>query len=554
MVVRSLIPLQKKGLIIAFVLVLLSKPDYLNGQGTNYQYYYRVYFTDKGENIISNFTPLELLSERAVKRREKAGIPVPDIRDIPVSETYIDLIASFGFRLHCTSKWMNSALFRTETLSDLNSLTSLPFVLDVKIVKSPSTKSHFKDKLDFTYEISDPSGYDRPLSMVNGFPLHHSGYTGKGILIAILDGGFLYSDKASSLTSLRSRKGIKGTYDFVSNNKLVYDYHYHGTSVLSVLSGNIPGVIEGTAPGADFLLLRTEDSGSEFPVEEDFWVAGAEYADSAGADIISSSLGYSTFDDPSLGYKYSDMDGNTTFITRAADIAASRGILVFTSAGNERNKEWIHIIAPSDGDSVIAIGAVDGNNMTSAFSSSGPSADGRIKPDNVAMGVNIPVQISQDIIARSSGTSFSCPVVSGITACLMQAVPKAINSEIIKVLHSAADRFGKPDSLYGYGIPDMVLALSKLQDTYVAKPDTESVISPNPSTGDIEITFRHTPEKLTVEIFSGNGRLIFKNVFPEYTGRSIRIDQLQNRDQGLYIVRLITGNGTFVHKVIKINN
>ncbi len=203
--------------------------------------------------------------------------------------------------------------------------------------------------------------------MVNGYPLHNSGYDGTGILIAVLDGGFTYADKATSLAALRNRNGIKYTYDFVNRNQYVYSYHTHGTSVLSVLAGQISGAIQGTAPDADFLLLRTEDVSSEFPVEEDFWAAGAEFADSAGADIISSSLGYCTFDDFVMNYKFSDLDGNTAFVTRAADIAASKGILVVNSAGNERNKTWLRIIAPSDGDSVLAAGAVDGNNIISVI-------------------------------------------------------------------------------------------------------------------------------------------------------------------------------------------
>jgi serine protease AprX len=545
---------QTKGLIIAFVLVFLFKTEYLCGQESIYFYYYRVYFRDKGDNDPSGFSSGELLSERAIKRREKAGIPVPDLMDIPVFRGYIDQVSELGFTFHCASKWMNSALFKTQTPANTNLLLAFPFVLDVKIVKSPTAKkSQFIDKLDFPSVQAD-SPYDRPITMVNGYPLHSSGFTGKGILIALLDGGFLYTDNASSLVNLRNRNGIKGAYDFVRKNKFVYNYSNHGTAVLSVLAGKIPEVIEGTSQGADYLLLRTEDTGSEFPVEEDFWVAGAEFADSSGADIISSSLGYANFDDHSLDYKYSDMNGNTAFITKAADIAASKGILVVNSAGNERSKKWIRIIAPSDGYAVVAVGAVDANNLISDFSSSGPSADGRVKPDNAAMGVSIPVQNDPNTITRSSGTSFSCPVLSGMSACLMQAVPKALNSDIIKVLHSSADRFEKPDSLYGYGIPDMADALTKLQDFFVKVPEEETFVSPNPTTGDIEINFRSAPEMLIIEIYSASGKVVFNKKYPEYAGRTLRISELQYREQGIYFVRLITGNGTFVNKVIKINN
>jgi serine protease AprX len=553
MVITTFTLFYKKVLIFAFFFLLLSNRINLNGQGTAFQYFYRVYFVDKGNNSISNYIPGQLLSERAIARREKAGIQALHITDLPVFNGYYNQIITSGLKLHCTSKWMNTALFKSEEMIDINILLSLPYVQDVKIVKHPAPKSILYNKLDFSYDITAQE-YDRPLTMINGRALHQSGFTGNGILIAVLDGGFLYTDNASSLTALRTRKGIISTYDFVLNDNQVYNYHNHGTSVLSVLAGNIPGLIAGTAPGADFLLLRTEDTSSEFPVEEDYWAAAAEYADSAGVDIISSSLGYSTFDDSSMDYKYSDMDGNSAFITLAADIAVSKGILVFNSAGNERNNSWRYITAPSDGYNVLAIGAVDANNAISNFSSAGPSADNRIKPDLVAMGVTVPVQVNAQIIAGANGTSFSCPVLSGITACLLQAVPKATVTEVIQTLHTSSDRYHRPDSLYGFGIPDMVQALSKLQEKHAELPDKESVISPNPTSGSIEISFKQPPGALTIEIYSSTGKLISKQVYPQYAGHYVRVNELQRREQGIYIIRLITGNSTFVHKVIKINN
>ena len=541
-----------KGMKIAFTLLLLSAANWLHGQGLTYSCYYRVYLRDKGENATGNYTAGDLLSTRALDRRQKAGIPVPDFRDIPVNMSYLNQISDSGFKLHCTSKWMNTALFKTQSPSDINPILALPFVTEVKIVKTPGKKNSFNDKLEFQVEQADLPPYDRPVTMVNGYSLHNSGYDGKGILIAVLDGGFINADQISSLNDLRNREGIKATYDFVENNGFVYGFHNHGTAVLSVLAGKIPGWIEGTAPGADYLLLKTEDVESEFSCEEDFWAAGAEFADSAGADIISSSLGYYNFDDSTLNYKYSDLNGNNAFVTRVADIAASKGILVVNSAGNERNKEWKRIIFPSDGDSVLAVGAVDGNNLISTFSSAGPSADRRIKPDNVTMGVSVPVQTSATSIGRSNGTSFSCPVLSGMAACLMQAVPRALNSNVIEALHSGGDKHNSPDSLYGYGIPDMVIALTKLQDLYVKVPDEETIAGPNPTTGDIEIIFRQPPENLTIEIISMTGKIIFRKDFPDYAGRTLRITELQNKEQGVYFIRLIKAYGVNVHKIIKL--
>jgi hypothetical protein len=524
------------------------------GQEPIYSYYYRVYLRDKGDNSTGKYSTLDLLSLKAVNRRLKSGIKVPDFRDFPVNKSYVNKITLLGLKLHTTSKWMNTALFKSQSAFDINALLNLPFVSNVKIVKTPSKKNGLSNKLNFQVTQTDFPPYDQPLTMINGLRIHDSGYDGKNILIAILDGGFLNSDVISSLSDLRSRKGIRKTYDFVKNTGSVYNASTHGTAVLSVLAGKITGQIEGSAPGADYLLLKTEDVESEYPCEEDFWAAGAEFADSTGADIISSSLGYFNFDDPSLNYKYSDLDGNTAFVTKVADIAASKGILVVNSAGNERDKVWKSILLPSDGDSVIAVGAVDGFGMISDFSSSGPAADKRIKPDNVAMGVNVTVQASENLIGRSSGTSFSCPVLSGIAACLIQAVPLALNSDIINVLHSSGDRYSSPDSLYGYGIPDIVHALDELQKKYVIVPEEGIIMYPNPTTGQFEITYSTSPEKVTIEIFSLTGKLLFKEKYADFAGRSIVITDLKNSRQGIYLVRITDPSGVHVRRIVKLKN
>lgn len=536
------------------ILLLAAATNRLDGQDTVYPYFYRVYFKDKGENISAGYSASDLLSPRAIVRRQKAGILTPDTRDLPISKSYLERISRLGLKLHTTSKWMNTALFKTQSAFDINTLLSLTFVSDVKPVKIPGKKSGYNNKLDFQMIKDDFPAYDRPLTMINGNQMHVSGYDGKNILIAILDGGFLNTELISSLSSLHSRNGIRNTYDFVKNKRSVFDASGHGTAVLSVLAGMIPGLIEGTAPGADYLLLKTEDVESEFPCEEDFWTAGAEYADSAGAEIISSSLGYFNFDDPALNYKISDLDGNTAFITRAADIAASKGMLVINSAGNERIRAWNRIIFPSDGDSVVAAGAVDGNGYISDFSSAGPSSDGRIKPDNAAMGVSVAVQTSESQIGRANGTSFSCPVLSGISACLMQAVPKALNGDIINVLHSCADRYSDPDSLYGYGIPDIVKALNILQSIYLKTPADEALVFPNPTDGNFDIIFSAPPENVSIELFSISGKLIFRRTINDYAGRTINITELQHMEQGLYLLRITGAAGIITLKIIKLKN
>lgn len=542
---------RKQG-IRCLIFVILVFSNAVNGQSSGYNYFYRVYFRDKGPKSTADYRLRDLFSEKAVARRIKSGISEVDFRDIPVNKEYINQISSLGFKLHCASRWMNTALFKTESQADISEIAELPFVSEVRNVRNPvSKKNDHYDKLALVTGQESYPAYDRPISMLNGINLHNSGFTGSGILIAVLDGGFTNADNISSLESLRNRNGITGTYDFVNKSDFVYSYHYHGTAVLSVLAGNIPGSLEGSAPGACYLLIRTEDTGSESPAEEDYWAAGAEFADSTGADIISSSLGYYTFDDPSIDYKYSDLDGNKAFVTKAADIAASKGILVVNSAGNERNNSWIHIIAPSDGDSVVAVGAADGDNVISSFSSAGPSADGRVKPDVVAQGVSVPVQIETTIVTRSNGTSFSCPVLSGMCACVMQAVPEAGDCEIITALHLCSDRYLTPDSLYGYGIPDMVKIIEDLQEKLIIIPDNEFIIMPNPFTDHLTIVFREPPGKLSIEIFDLSGNLISAEKSEQFVSRSVRLQDLGNMGRGLYFIRLKTSDRTIVHKVIK---
>jgi serine protease AprX len=545
---------KKIGPILLFLTTLFSSGNgNLFGQ-TSYNYFYRVYFKDKGNLVPSTYSPRDLLSQRAIDRRSKASIVVPQISDLPVNPAYLNQIKAKGFILHCTSKWLNTGLFKTQNLADITQIASLPFVKDIKIVKRPVPKGIRSDKLDFTLQTTTGPPFDRPLTMLNGQSLHDSGYDGSGILIAILDGGFVNADLISSLTDIRSRGGIKGTKDIILNSSYVYGYHYHGTAVLSVLAGKIPGVIQGTAPGADYWLVRTEDTSSEFPVEEDYWAAGAEYADSIGADIISSSLGYYNFDDPTMNYKFSDMDGNTTFVTRAADFAASKGILVVNSAGNERTTYWKRIIAPSDGDSVLAAGAVDGNNLISTFSSAGPSASRRIKPDNVAQGVSVTVQTAGTSVGLANGTSFSCPVLSGMCACLMQAIPKALNINIIEALHKNGDRFNYPDSLYGYGIPNMVNVVTALQDLFIPKPESETIIGPNPFINDFDITFKNSPGTLKIIILNSGGQTISSRIYPEYIGRTLKVTDLQGQKQGIFFIKIFTSKGNFSYKVIKLTN
>lgn len=515
-------------------------------------WFYRVWFSEK-TNTVNDFAPEELLSPAAISRREKLGIPLLTESDIPVSSQHINTLSGLGFRPRSTSKWLNTALFTTTEAKDPAAYKEYHFIDSIQLVRRPADPAKRSySKYGITVPGAGPDAFD-PRIPLNGHLLHQSGFTGKKITIAVLDAGFNGANAIESLAPLRQREGIIATRNFVDGTDHVYDYHTHGTSVLSILAGSLPGIINGTAPGADYMLLRTEDDETEYPVEEDYWVAAAEYADSAGADIITSSLGYFTFDDPDLDYSFSDMDGNTPFITRGADIAAAKGILVVNSAGNERNKEWVRIIAPSDGDNVLCIGALRQDLTISDFSSAGYSSDGRVKPDVVAPGVGIPIQYEPELWHSGSGTSFSCPVISGMCASLMQALPAASLAEIIDVLHRSSDRYSRPDSLYGYGIPDFIKALRLLEETHIFRPEVPVSAGPNPFTDEIIFWFHEPPEYLTVTLTSANGMKISERNFPAYIARSFRLDGLGHLAQGLYILKVTTALGEKRFKMIRVS-
>ncbi|MCU0377966.1 MAG: S8 family peptidase [Bacteroidales bacterium] len=545
----------KSLLLIAFFLTLTLEVTYtqvINNTEYNQSYFYRIWFTDKGSVTVSDFSPEELLSPEAIERREKCGIDPLTTSDLPVNKAYLNTIAGTGLTFHCSSRWMNTALFSSPSEINPADIEEMPFVRDVTVVKQPVEPS--KRKIDKYGTISAPNDLStfNPLVPLNGVPLHQSGFTGKNLIIAVLDAGFVNADRVESLTPMRNRGGVIATWDFVTGNSNVYGYHGHGTAVLTILAGDLPDIISGSAPGADYLLLRTEDDESEFPVEQDFWAAAAEYADSAGADIISSSLGYYMFDDPTMDYAFSDMNGNTAFVTLAADAAASKGILVVASAGNERNKEWVRIIAPSDGDSVMSVGALRQDLTISDFSSAGFSADNRVKPDVVAPGVNLPLQYEPGKWQTGSGTSFSCPVVSGLCASLMQAVPGATAAEVAAAVRKSSDRYNNPDSLYGYGIPDFIAALKSLEDIHTYKPEVSITAGPNPFFDEINLWFRETPEYLSVTVTNGSGRTVLRREFTLFTARSFKVNGFEGMAEGLFYLKVNTGKGEKVFKMIRL--
>ncbi|MEO0473223.1 MAG: S8 family serine peptidase [Bacteroidota bacterium] len=361
--------------------------------------------------------------------------------------------------------------------------------------------------------------YLHQLQMVGLDKLHQAGYSGEGVLIAVFDNGFLGVDTINGFEHLFRENRIYAARDFVDGDDNVYEscnHCRHGTNVLSILAAKMPGYLIGTAPDASYLLLRTEDDSRENPQEEDNWLAAAEYADSLGAQVFTTSLGYFDFDGEENDYQLSDLDGNTATITRAGDIAASKGIIVVNSAGNSGTRG---INAPADGDSILAIAAVDQCQDLAPFSSRGPSFDGRIKPELAAMGSGNTLLRHDGSLARGSGTSFSCPIISGLTACLLQAAPNASNLEMYDALFQSASQFDAPDFDIGYGIPDGAEALRILAGSEaIQKGPTDfplSILYPNPNQGAFDLIFQPNalPARIEVDIIDLQGRSVFQDVF-----------------------------------------
>jgi subtilisin family serine protease len=329
-------------------------------------------------------------------------------------------------------------------------------------------------------------------------------------------------------------------------------------SVLSTMAANLPGEFVGTAPEASYLLFRTEDTSSELPVELDYWIAAAEFADSAGADIINSSLGYTTFDNSDFDFSYSDMDGNTTRGTRGADIAASKGILVVNSAGNSGDNSWNYIGAPSDGDSVLAIGAVTSEGFIANFSSEGPSSDNDIKPNVCAQGQKAIIISGGGQVVTGNGTSFSGPIIAGMAACLWQIHKDSLtNMDIFHAIEASAHKFRNPDGFYGYGIPNFAKANLMLSRTNVRNMDESELfeIFPNPFADQISGTFYSSANQgVAIRLVNSLGQEVrrFEMATDDFTAVEFSFSDLRSFPQGMYTLHIESDSGKYYKKMVKL--
>ena len=526
---------------------------------------YVVKFKDKNNSPYSVSRPIEFLSQKAIDRRQRQYIKYT-AEDLPVNPSYKAGITALGVKIRLDLKWFNTIAIQTTAdkipllralsyVASIESLGPIPSLLQSTIkpfFKSESTEyaSTKKSASANDYGLARPQ-----IEQVGGHLLHKMNLLGQGMTIAVLDAGFRNLNTLAIFDSLRLKGRLKGVRDFTyMPNFLNKLDDIHGTEVLSIMAGWLDQKQIGTAPNADYYLIRTEDSQSESPIEEYNWAAGAAYADSVGADIISSSLGYYIFDAAYSVYNhtYSELNGKTTFISRAAAKAAARGILVVNAVGNEGAKSWKHIIAPADADSILSIGAVNTQGIAANFTSLGPSFDGRVKPDVVATGVGtILANPENNSLMSGNGTSFATPLTAGLCACLWQGNPGATNTEIINALRLTASQSISPDTILGYGIANFhkaYLLLKKQQkNTSINKPSY--LISANPFQERMELIITSlSTSGWMVDIYNIQGKIAerYVNVSPNrplLIGNKIK--------SGVYLLRILSGKQIAIEKIIK---
>jgi serine protease AprX len=479
-----------------------------------------IYFKDKVNTPFSVSQPQAYLSQAAIARRTRQQITVKT-RDLPVTPAYITSLKNAGATVLYKSKWFNGALVFCDSLV-LSQIQALTFVKRVETTNrvAPAVKPgkvKFEDK-PVNNQRTNANRTDYGISfkqadMIGATKMHDAGFHGEGKTIAVFDAGFPGVNTALPFAHLYQNNQIKGVFDFVDKDNNVYEKSNHGTQTLSCIGAYQKGKYIGTAYKSDFYLFITENDLTEHPVEEYNWLIAAEYADSVGVDIISSSLGYTTFDYPSPSYSYADMNGKTAISTKAADFAAATGILVVNSAGNEGQSGWHYIGAPADGDSVLAIGAVDSLGFKAGFSSFGPASDGRIKPNLASMGLLPAVVLPSGTVSRNNGTSFSCPILAGMAAGFWQANPNLTNMQIISMLQQSANQASNPDGDLGYGIPNFVKAHKILNPNFPTDTTDPKDVNPgkpvafftNPIKGNlISLTFRDNTKTSEVEVLIFN--------------------------------------------------
>lgn len=516
---------------------------------------YMVFFKDKAGVSYTTDNPIAFLSQGAVDRRILQGIDV-DVRDLPVQADYVDGVRSAGAEVFHTTRWLNGILVACEP-SVINAIQSLPYVDRVEFV-SPPAGGPSGGRRSFNLRSKNSNAgieTESQLAMLGIHRMHEGDYTGAGVTIAVLDSGFPGVDKVPAFRHIFEAGRFEQTvsYDFVHHSADVFQYDDHGTEVLSVIGAQIPDAYTGGAFEASFQLFITEDVVTEYRIEEYNWLFAAERADSAGVDIIHSSLGYYDFDEPSMNYSLSQMDGKTAVVTQAAQLAADRGIIVVTSAGNEGNiASWRIITAPADAVDVLAIGGVNSAREKTNSSSIGPTSDNRIKPDLAALGMGVKVVKASGQISTASGTSLAAPLVTSLVAGVVQRYPDLTSRQIVDLLKQTASQATRPDNLLGYGIPNFQ-AVVNFQERVPQNSVFE--IFPNPLKDDTLTISPNDPtliDSCEIEIITAQGQSLGREMARfDWLNRNYRAN-LSGLAAGLYYVRVFAEKRRYTFRLVKL--
>ena len=480
---------------------------------------YLVLFKDKVGTPFTIAQPQQFLSQRSINRRLKQNIAITT-KDLPVNPNYLTQIKQTGAKVWFSSRWLNAALVQADT-AQLTAIKKLSFFKSVefnKLLANARIAGGNDLKNKFGTEAFDYGSSATQIQMLGVDVMHDKGFHGEGILIGILDAGFQNSNTNSAMALIFAENRVIATYDFVKKETSVYEDDSHGNNVFSIMSSYLPTSLIGPAYKASYALIRTEDAATETRVEEANWLFGAEYADSLGVDVINSSLGYSEFDNPADNYVYANMDGKTTLVTRAADWAAGVGMVVVASAGNEGADSWKYITAPADADSILAVGAVNGFQARGSFSSFGPSADGRVKPDVAAMGVSTVLSSPSSNVVIGNGTSYSSPLIAALAAGFWQAYPYLTAMQVIDCIKKAGSVYSSPNTRVGYGIPTFARAAVIAETQYallsccVPLQFDKVNIYPNPVIDDITIQCSDTQigKSAFVQILNLSGQSLYQ--------------------------------------------
>jgi serine protease AprX len=524
---------------------------------------YIIEFTDKNNVVYAIDKPEMFLSSRAIERRIKNNVIINE-RDLPVNNSYVQQVLNKGdFHFKYVSKWLNLLVLETTDTVALDSLQHLSFIKNIKQAKT-STNVLQHQKLALLEDGSNkkyaksyhyPESFEQT-SKINAHFFSEKNFYGKGVHIAVFDAGFNGTDTLTAFKHIYTENRLVVAEDFAEKTNKVYTAHPHGTWVLSTMAAVIPDKYIGISPQANYYLYRTENTNYEQLIEEYNWLAAAEHADSCGVDIISSSLGYTTFDNPIHNHNVSDLDGQTTIISQAATLAAEKGILVVSSAGNYGETTWRKIASPADAIGILTVGAIKMDSTIAPFSSVGYTADGRIKPDVVAPGSGMKVVTPGGNIILGNGTSFAAPIISASAACLMSFFPSKTSKEILYAIQQSAHLFQQPDSIFGYGIPDFIKASKYLiNDNQAFIYFNEKInVYPNPFQKHIILSFLklNNSGTLQIKIVDLLGKTIYTSENQYNEGlNNIVIEIPDNIKNGTYIVQINDGKEITSHKILK---